>query len=134
MTLSPQPPGIFRIGLAPAGARRRPHPLSARLTAARGSRVSVADRDRKEFEELFACRWAGARDVRRHVLDRMEPGAATTWLNGRSLAFSHVLRPNAWDESYGDLAMLELDSSKLDVKDREELLADRTRCPAQLFP
>jgi hypothetical protein len=51
----------------------------------------------------------------------MEPGAARIWLNGRSLAFSHVLRPNAWDESYGDLAMLELDISKLDVKDREEL-------------
>jgi hypothetical protein len=27
-----------------------------------GSCVSVADRNRKEFEELFACRWAGARD------------------------------------------------------------------------
>jgi hypothetical protein len=34
----------------------------------------------------------------RDVLDRMEPGAARTWLNGRSLAFSHVRRPNAWDE------------------------------------
>jgi hypothetical protein len=57
----------------------------------------------------------------RHVLDRMEPGAARTWLNGRSLAFSHVLRPNAWDESYGDLAILEVDISKLEAKDREEL-------------
>jgi|SRR5271165_1260480 len=57
----------------------------------------------------------------RHVLDRMEPGAARTWLNGRSLAFSQVLRPDAWDEPYGDLAMLELDISKLDAKDREEL-------------
>jgi hypothetical protein len=57
----------------------------------------------------------------RHVLDRMEPGAARTWLNGRSLAFSHVLRPNAWNESYGDLAILELDISKLDAKDQEEL-------------
>ena len=27
-----------------------------------GSCVSVADRDRKKFEELFAGRWAGARD------------------------------------------------------------------------
>lgn len=34
----------------------------------------------------------------RDVLDRMEPGATRTWLNGRSLAFSHVRQPNASDE------------------------------------
>jgi len=57
----------------------------------------------------------------RHVLDRMDPVAARTWVNGRSLALSHVLRPDAWEEPYGDLAMLELDISTLDDKDREEL-------------
>jgi hypothetical protein len=48
-----------------------------------------------------------------HVLRRMQPEAARVWLSGRSLAFNQVLRPDATEESYGDLAMLELDLNSL---------------------